>query len=218
MLLGERLPFYLTLWEGGTQRAQMSTLRDFAAAPPDIIFYNPLVRSFDGVPDQARAPRIYQYVVDHYKVIGSVDKYVVLGRRPEDEKIDAARWAELLGRDLFLGFIPTSTSFEVLPDCEKEMAECGDYLVVTLAREPQAAAISTTLSSADFGDFKITWSTRAGQVRYAVPLLRLWFWPLISDAQAPVEWKMESAEATFEVVRRGHTELNYMKQPLRPRR
>lgn len=205
MLLGERLPFYLTVWEGGTQRAQMRTLRDFAAAPPDIIFYNPANRSFDGVPDQVRAPRIYQYVVQNYKVIGSVDNYVVLGRRPEDEKIDVRRWAELLGRDVFLGFIPGSTSFAALPGCEPETAPCGDYLVVTLAQDPGNATVTSFLST-KFGDFNVTWSTRANQVRYEVPLLRLWFWPIVAQAQEQGDWKISTAEATFEVVRRGHVE------------
>lgn len=202
VLLGERPPFYLTNWEGGTQRAQMRTLADFNESPPDIMLYNPAVRSFDGVPDQVRAPRIYQYAAQNYKVIGDTGGYVVLGRRPEGEAIDYGRWGELLGQDVFLGFIPGSTSFDTLPDCTQATPDCADYLVVTLARDPGDALITLSLST-EHGQYRIGWSTRSGQRQYEVPLSRLWFWPSLADKGAPMEWTIPSTEATFERVRKG---------------
>jgi len=204
MLLDKSPPYYLTIWEGGTQRAQVKTLEAFASAAPDLIFYNPSVRSFDGVPDQARAPRLYQHVVENYRVIGEVDKYVVLGPRSDSEAIDYRRWGELLGQDVALGYIPGSTSFDSLPDCGGDASECGDYLVVTLAEDPGVSSMTASLPT-EFGEYSVTWSTRAKQLRYTVPLLRLWFWPILPAAQKSNPWKIATGEATFEVVEKGGT-------------
>jgi hypothetical protein len=173
MLLGRSWPYYFdTFYEASPVDWQRRLVRQLERKPPVLVGWDPENSSFDGVPNVARVPLIFDWAITHLVPKRQVGSFQVLQPRAAGEPVDLAWWRARLGSTLELGSIPMYTKVGRSPCTGGD--ECRSYAVVDIAKPFNGFQYVSV--EVDGLSFRIGFRTRPNASRYVIDLRRVWFW------------------------------------------
>jgi hypothetical protein len=198
-------PRFVSFYDGSDIRAQTETVSWLGLYEPKYVLMNPAATSFDGVPNVVRVPKVFGYVVKHYRFHRSLGGMHLLIRR-DDTSVGKVRsedlqyWSTTLGVELDLGALPSLSTIRYREVCtEGSVALCEPVIRVNLKQRANGRQPRTIELKRGGESFRISFLTHAGMRSYSIKASSVWF--LVNT---PIqEWKLSCAvgSASCEAVR-----------------
>jgi hypothetical protein len=180
VLLRQRPPFQVDMYDAGRIAEQRVMLADLERKPPQFMVYR-FDFAQDGIPYDIRDPLVFAWMMRNYVPVASYPIADILRRRSPGEPIAAAYWTKRLGALVDLEYIPSVSSALGSPRCSGG-ASCVRYAMVRGHAAP-GSFITIDVHGGAY-TYQVEFRARSGVEAYPIRLDRLWFSPLVGSDPA----------------------------------
>jgi hypothetical protein len=151
-------------------------------------------KEFDQVPNNVRAPLLYNYISNNYSFLKEWQDFILLKKNGLQKDYDF--WSAYFSKTVNLGFIPlhSKLSLSNVNDFNaNDLKSClNDCNILIFNFKSNANEIATLIIGDALHTYDVKFNTIKGDNRYVIQLERLWFWNFLNKETLIINFPNEN--------------------------
>ncbi len=188
-------PRFISFYDGSDIRAQTETVSWIGLNEPKYVIWNPAEKSFDGVPNVVRTPKVFAYISRHYRFERDLGGMHLLIRKdypksPKGPPADPMYWSRAIGAELELGALPALSSIRYREICSPgSVAFCEPVIRIDLKHKASSRQLRKIDMVRGKEKYTISFLTQPKMRSYSIKASSIWF-----SSNTPIqEWSLTCA-------------------------